>query len=193
MDRDTLEAYDAGAGGFAENWQAQPPPDDLYDIVRRFFGRGVTADVGCGSGRDVAWLNANGYPAVGYDASLGMLGEARRRYPGYDFFLSALPELNGVAYDAFDNVLCETVLMHLPRNAIAPAVQRLIEILKPGGTLYLSWRVFDVDERDGKGRLYSALDSAIVSDELNAMTMLLDEEVVSASSGNVIHRMVARK
>jgi len=39
-------------------------------IVARFFIRsGVTADIGCGSGREVAWLNANGFPAVGFDAS----------------------------------------------------------------------------------------------------------------------------
>jgi hypothetical protein len=32
-----------------------------------------------------------------------------------------------------------------------------------------------------------------VRDALQGMTMLLDEEVVSASSGKVIHRLVARR
>ena len=94
---------------------------------------------------------------------------------------------------AFDNVLCETVIMHLPRDGIAPAARRLADIVKPGGVLYLSWRVFEDDRRDGKGRLYTVFDSNIVRNELRAMTMLLDEEVTSASSGNVIHRIVARK
>ena len=31
---------------------------------------------------------------------------------------AALPELTGIAADAFDNVLCETVVMHLDRDAI---------------------------------------------------------------------------
>ena len=122
-----------------------------------------------------------------------MLGEARRRHPGHDFFLGALPDLNGIAANTFDNVLCETVLMHLPRAMIAPATQRLADIVKPGGVLYLSWRVFDADTRDGKGRLYTVFDNEIVRRELRAMTLLLDEEAASASSGNVIHRIVARK
>ncbi len=193
MDRATLAAYNVDAENFADAWQAQSPPEDLHAIVRQFFGKGATVDIGCGSGREVAWLNATGHAAVGYDASLGMLGAARRRHPSYDFFLGALPELDCIASGAFDNVLCETVLMHLPREMIAPAVRRLADIVKPGGTLYLSWRVFGADTRDDKGRLYTAFDSAIVRDELRAMSMLLDEQTTSASSGNVIHRVVARK
>ena len=37
------------------------------------FHRGEsTADIGAGSGRDLAWLVANGFPAVGYEPSAGM-------------------------------------------------------------------------------------------------------------------------
>ena len=60
-------------------------------------------------------------------------------------------------------------------------------------TLCLGWRVFDADSRDGSGRLYSAIDADLVRDTLRAATLLIDEEVTSASSGNVIHRIVARK
>ena len=38
--------------------------------------------IGCGSGREVAWLNATGFPAVGFDASEGLLKEACQRYSG---------------------------------------------------------------------------------------------------------------
>ena len=45
-------------------------PVDLQEVVTRFFIKGgSSADIGCGSGREVAWLNANGFPAVGFDAS----------------------------------------------------------------------------------------------------------------------------
>jgi hypothetical protein len=43
MDRATLEAYDRNAASFAEDWEAQPSPDDIYDIVRRCFRQGKTA------------------------------------------------------------------------------------------------------------------------------------------------------
>jgi SAM-dependent methyltransferase len=195
MDRATLSAYDTAAGDFAKDWHEQPPPADLHALIRRFSTEGgATADIGCGSGREVAWLAANGYSAVGYDASQGLLAEACRRYPRYRFEFAALPELAGVPTGAFDNVLCETVIMHLPQAAIAPSVRRLIDILKPCGILYLSWRVTrDAAQRDKSERLYSAFDASLVRDELGNTTILLDEEVVSASSSKTIHRIVARR
>ena len=195
MDRTTLAAYDHDAAAFANDWHEQPAPTDLQDIVRRFFIKGgATADIGCGSGREVAWLNANGFPAEGFDASDGLLREARSRYPHLRFTHAELPELRGIAVSSFDNVLCETVIMHLDPALIAPSVRRMLELTKPGGIFYLSWRVTDVaDVRDAHGRLYAAFDAALVRAELVAATSLLDEEVVSASSGKKIHRLVVKK
>ena len=194
MDLQTLAAYDAAAIAFAAEWHDQPPPADLHDLVRRFFKRGRTADVGAGSGREVAWLCANGFDAVGYEPSRGLREEAHRRYPALSFADAALPELAGVADAAFDNVLCETVLMHLDTTEIEPAVTRLLSIVKPGGTLYLSWRVTEgTDQRDPQGRLYAAFQPEPVRRALMNAAILLDETRVSASSGKRIHRMVARK
>ncbi|WP_338828521.1 class I SAM-dependent methyltransferase [Bradyrhizobium sp. 27S5] len=195
MDRATLAAYDKEAAAFAQDWHEQPAPVDLQDIVTRFFIKGgVTADIGCGSGREVAWLNANGFPAEGFDASEGLLTEARARYPTLRFAHAELPDLSGIAADSFDNVLCETVIMHLDHALIVPSVRRMFDIVKPGGVFYLSWRVTAGDDaRDAHGRLYAAFDAALVRTELAAAELLLDAEVVSASSGKVIHRLVASK
>jgi SAM-dependent methyltransferase len=194
MDHATLAAYDADAAAFAKDWHDQPPPEDLHLLIRRFFRPGLTADIGCGSGREVAWLEANGFPAIGYDASEGLLAQARTRYPQLKFYAAALPELAGIADHSFDNVLCETVIMHLAPEAIAPSVRRMLAILKPGGILYVSWRVTDgADLRDKHGRLYAAFDKALVLGQLPEAAILLDEAVVSASSGKQIHRIVARK
>src|SRR5262249_47921601 len=130
---------------------------------------------------------------VGYDPSEGLLARARAAYPGVTFEAAALPELHGIAEGTFDNVLCETVIMHLGRDAIAPAVRRLLAILKPDGVLALSWRVEDADRRDERGRLYSALDRDVVVGALSGAKILLDQELVSPSSGRKIHRIVARR
>jgi SAM-dependent methyltransferase len=193
MDDATLSAYDRAAKTFADEWAAQPPPTDLQTVVRQFFLPGTTADVGCGSGRDAAWLNANGYPTSGFDASEGLLAEARQRYPHLDFRKAVLPDLDGIAGASFTNVLCETVLMHLDPEAVTPAVGRLLAILVAGGILYLSWRVEPTDRRDQHGRLYAAFDPQRVLRALAATEVLLDEEVGSVSSGRLIRRMVARK
>ena len=84
--------------------------------------------------------------------------------------------------------------MHLSQARIAPSARRLLDILRPGGILYLSWRVMGAtDRRDKSERLYSAFPADLVRDELRGAAILLDGEVVSASSGNVIHRIVARR
>jgi SAM-dependent methyltransferase len=195
MDRLTLAAYDNDAAAFAKDWHEQPAPVDLQEIVARFFIRGGTsADIGCGSGREVAWLNANGFPAAGFDASDGLLAQARARYPELNFAHAELPDLRSIAANACDNVLCETVIMHLDQAQIAPSLRRLLDIVKPGGIFYLSWRVTeDADQRDKHHRLYASFDASVVRTELETATSLLDEEIVSASSGKKIHRMVVKK
>jgi len=193
MDLPTLSAYDAGAKSFAADWHAQPAPSDLHALVSRFFKPGLTADIGCGSGREVAWLAANGFETIGFDPSEGLLAQARMRYPELKFQKASLPDLPGLADDAFANALCETVIMHLTRDQIPAAVRRLLAIVKPGGILYVSWRVTaDADLRDASGRLYTAFEADLVRDALASSSLLLDEEVVSASSGKKIHRIVAR-
>ena len=195
MDRATLAAYDNGAAAFAKDWHEQPAPTDLHAVVTNFFIRaGKTADIGCGSGREVAWLNANGFATEGFDPSDGLLREARDRYPHLKFARAELPELKGIAPGTYDNVLCETVIMHLDRAQIAPSVRRMLDLLTPCGILYLSWRVTEGEDlRDKHGRLYAAFDTKLVRDELPATITLLDEDVVSASSGKTIHRLVVKK
>jgi trans-aconitate methyltransferase len=194
MDDATLGAYDRDAEAFAREWEEQPPPSDLQAVVRRFFSLGPTADIGCGSGRDAAWLTANGYPTRGFDASEGLLAAARRRHPDITFSRAVLPELKGMANESFANVLCETVIMHLEADAIAPSVERLLSILAPSGVLYLSWRVTEgTDRRDEHGRLYAAFDPDRVLRALSGTEILLDEQVGSVSSGKLIRRLVVRK
>ncbi len=194
MDIRTLSAYDQHSASFAKDWDEQPPATDLHALVRKYFRPGRTADVGCGSGRDAAWLSSNGFPTVGFEPSKFLLEEARRRHPEVQFQVAALPELEGVADASFQNVLCETVIMHLEAELIVPSVRRLLDIIEPGGTLYLSWRVTEGnDRRDEHGRLYAAFDSSLVLQALSDATVVVNEQVVSPSSGKAIGRVIARK
>jgi hypothetical protein len=110
------------------------------------------------------------------------------------FHRAILPTLCGVADEALHNVLCETVIMHLPAAVIGPSVERLLAILKPGGTLYLSWRLTSgADVRDPHGRLYAAFEPELVLAVLRRTEILLDEQLISLSSGKAIRRVVTRK
>jgi trans-aconitate methyltransferase len=194
MDPGTVHAYDRSPERYASDWDSQPTPVDLHQLVMHFFQPGPTADIGCGGGRDTAWLKENGFDAVGFDPSTGLLEEARRRHPEVTFREAALPELEGIPESAFQNVLCETVVMHVAVGEIPASVRRLLALLLPGGTLYLSWRVTEgTDVRAHDGRLYSAFARSLVTDALTGAVMLHDSESASASSGKTVHRLVARK
>lgn len=195
MDKSTVDTYTASAEQYADEWLEQPAPDDMYERLRRFFKLGgMTADIGCGAGRDTAWLYANGYPAVGYDASEGLLERARLAFPQGVFKTASLPELREIEDGTFDNVLCETVIMHLPVAQIAPACWHLVALLKPGGMLYLSWRVTEgADLRDKAGRLYSAFDASLVLDNLPGTRIVFSEDTVNQSSGKRVYRVVAQR
>ena len=185
VDRPTVDAYEAHAAQYAQDWLDEAAPDDMYALLEQVFLPGPTAHVGCGAGRDTAWLASQGFDVRGYDASVALVAEARLRYPSLTFEWAALPALGGVPSGAFRNVLCEP----------AAAAPRLATLLMPGGTLYLSWRVAGHGAlRDERGRLYTPLDSARMRAALGAGMQVIDEhEVVSASSGKRVHRLIARR
>lgn len=192
MDKTTLAAYDAAAPAFVERWLSEKAPADMYALFREFFRPGLTADIGSGSGRDAAWLTANGYQAVGYDPSDALLAQARARFPRVEFRKAALPELAGIPAQHFDNVVCETVIMHLPAEEIGPAVARMLEILKPGGTIYLSFRIVEkANHREKDGRLFSADVGDHVRRALAGQKILFDATVPRAAGG-IIQRLIAR-
>lgn len=194
MDKQTLQAYDTDAAGFAKEWHEQAAPVDMYDLLRHHFKPGPTVDIGCGSGRDVAWLVANGYDANGFDASESLLQHARATHPEIRFSFAALPDLAGVERGVYENVLCETVIMHLDPETLPDAVRSLLDLLRPGGTLYLSWRVTQhASQRDKTGRLYAAFNKQVVLDQLGAQHAILsDTEQTSVSSGKTVHRLIVR-
>jgi SAM-dependent methyltransferase len=193
MDQATLKVYDADPQTFVERWRKPAAANDVHALIVRYFRRGLTADIGSGSGRDTAWLHANGFPVIGFDASAGLLAQARALYPQITFEHAVLPDLHGVAEHRFDNVLCRAVIMHLPRDEIAPAVKRMVSLLKPGGVLLLNWRTTKgADQRDEYGRLYSAFDSAVVRDALSGQTILFEEEGAGRVSNKFYHSLIAQ-
>lgn len=195
MDTATVRAYDARAAAYCEEWLSQPPAADLQQLWRTYLvPGGRTLDVGSGSGRDADWLTRHGFPCEGVDVSAGLIAEARRRFPGLSFRAAALPMLDGIADGTYANVVCETVIMHLPAVEAVTAVGALCRVLAPEGVLYLSWRVGEgTDSRDAAGRLYSVFPAQAIRAALAPLVMRYDADEISASSRRRVHRLIARK
>jgi SAM-dependent methyltransferase len=146
--------------------------------VAHFIGGGATADIGSGSGRDLAWLNANGFPAVGYEPVAALRALCLAEFPDVTVFDAALPALEGIADASFDNVLCSAVVMHLPAESVPMAVKRLTQIVRPGGRLLVAFRRgLDGAERENDGRLFTPIEGEAVVAQLIDLGFVIREHV----------------
>ena len=194
MDTKTLAAYSANALEYSQDWLTQPEPLDIYKLLRAYFKPGlITADIGCGNGRDTNWLFNNGFKVVGYDSTPELLSLARALYPKIKFAQAFLPSLLEIDQQ-FDNVFCETVIMHLPKTQVLEGLNSLKRILSKNGVLYLSWRVTEgVDTRHKDGRLYSAFEPEFILREFRDFSILHFEDKVSESSGRRVCRLIVSR
>jgi len=160
VDPKTRDAYNARAAAFAAEYESQAP-QRLYDLALKFFRpAGLCLDVGCGSGRDLAWLASAGFKTLGIDASERLLKQAAALHPGLEFREESLPDLETLQDSSVENVFCSGVLMHLPDDDILSSCSHLLRVLKDSGTLLLSFRASrnPDDAREDDGRLYTPLE-----------------------------------
>lgn len=158
MDYQTISVYDSSAEQIAALHKTLVPTR-IYQLVNQFFIKGgICADVGCGIGRDSAWLSEQGYSVIGIDASEGMLQQARECYPNIYFIHDSLPLLDKQTDFSFVNVLCSAVIMHLADHQIACAVANLVRITEVGGVIIISFRGTSSKDRRENGKLYSAIE-----------------------------------
>ncbi len=135
-------AYDEIAGRFAERNAEMLPylieeAERLLNALRQ-SGRAnaLVLDLGCGAGRDMAWLEDKGARMIGADLSMGMLAEARQRARGplcqLDMRFLPFPEA------ALAAVWCQAALLHLPKAMAPAALAEIRRALLPGGLLHIS-------------------------------------------------------
>jgi 2-polyprenyl-3-methyl-5-hydroxy-6-metoxy-1,4-benzoquinol methylase len=158
MDEETIEVYNREAASTAR-LHSTLKPERIYQLSHQYFIKGgKTLDVGCGIGRDTHWLNQQGFPTLGIDASVEMLKFAQRFYSSADFLLDSLPDLKKIGLLRFQNILCSAVLMHLPETQIPIACQRLLALLETDGRLIISIRGTQAESQRERGKLYAPID-----------------------------------
>lgn len=101
-------------------------------------------DVGAGSGRDSAWLVAQGYDVVAVEPSVEMMSSARSLHSdsGIQWLSDALPGLDRTLKTglSFDFILLSAVWMHITPADRTRSFRKLINLLKPGGVLAMTLR-----------------------------------------------------
>jgi ubiquinone/menaquinone biosynthesis C-methylase UbiE len=105
-------------------------------LVRRVGPGGCILEIGCGTGRDMAWFEAHGLLVTGIDLSWGMLSYARHVTMG-DLLQMDMTRL-ALADARFDGAWCCASLLHLPKEIAPRALQEIYRVLKSGAMLVLS-------------------------------------------------------
>lgn len=162
MDNLTISAYDSEAKQIADKHENLIPVK-LYQLMSDFFvHKGKSLDIGCGSGRDAAWLAENNYDPIGIDASIGMLKESRRRHPQVPVAISSLPGLSAIMDNSFSNVLCSAVLMHLNHAMLPIAARNIVRIMQKESNLIISYRGTSEMNNRENGKLYEPIKMEVV-------------------------------
>lgn len=114
-------------------------------------------DLGCGSGRDLAWLKGRGYTAFGMDTAPELASLARRRsgcpVVAADFTAYPLRQFR------VDILLAVGSLVHLPHEQLPGCLHHLVSGLSPKekgarGHLYLSFKAGAGLQRGEDGRTF---------------------------------------
>ncbi len=118
----------------------------VHDWLRGLLpGRSASVlDIGAGSGRDAAWLAANGHDVVAVEPSASMrtAAAALHRNPAINWINDRLPALGVVSRSglSFDLILLSAVWMHVPENDRPRAFRKMINLLRPGGLVAITLR-----------------------------------------------------
>jgi len=114
---------------------------------------GTALDVGAGSGRDAAWLAAQGWDVVAVEpcAELRKLAADRHRHGNILWLDDRLPSLKVVRAmnTPFRLILAGAVWMHLTPKQQEKAIRVLSDLLAPGGILVITLRAGPDSEERG--------------------------------------------
>jgi len=162
MDELTIKYYSNEAKNISNKYNSIS--SGIHEFFPVVFTKGMKIlDIGCGSGRDMAYLLKQGCDVYGIDASPEMISCAIESYPELNGRVKKgiLPNSGNPFNIEFDGVLCSAVLMHLPKEELFDSAFAIKNILKDDGKLLISIPCDrpDLDEtyRDKNGRLYNSV------------------------------------
>ena len=107
-------------------------------------------DYGCGYGRALGFLHANGYTnLIGFDPAPAMIDAARRSYPAISFDILNDYQSVPLRDASVDGVLLLSVLTCVATNEGQRAIiSEITRILRPSGLLYISDMFLQTDPRN---------------------------------------------
>lgn len=114
---------------------------DMGETLERFLSMlpegGEVLDLGCGSGRDSLKLIERGFDVTAIDGSIELCGLASIHI-GQDVLHMQFDELD--FQEVFDGIWACASLLHVSPEELEVVLGKVIDGLKPGGILYMSFK-----------------------------------------------------
>ncbi len=147
----TLRFYDRNAGAFVSGTAAADMGESRARFAACLPAGGTVLDLGCGSGRDTKAFLEMGFRAEATDGSAELCALASA-YTGIRVRREAFGELDDRG--RYDGIWACASILHLPRKELADVLGRIRTALKPGGTLYASFKYGNFEGMSG-GRYFT--------------------------------------
>jgi HKD family nuclease len=135
---------------------------DMSPLYEAFLSKLPTGaailDAGCGSGRDARAFRDRGYRVTAFDASPALAALAAE-HCGFEIQVRRFADVGEV--EAYDGIWACASLVHVSLAQMPDTLGRLWRALRPGGWLYLSFKL-GRGERDHEGRRFTDADDEIL-------------------------------
>jgi ubiquinone/menaquinone biosynthesis C-methylase UbiE len=154
----TLKHYQDHAEDLAVRYE-QAEVLSLQTMLLQVFRKGShVLELGCGSGRDAAFLRKHHLNITALDGSESMIQRAKERHPEITFLHHILPEPLPFEDRWFEGACAIAVLMHLDGDSLRQVLKELNRVLKNDAPFVFSVPLVrdDINPRgmDRKGRFF---------------------------------------
>ncbi len=124
----------------------------LDPFLERLPDGALILELGCGSGRDAAAMEARGFGVDPTDGVPEMAAQASARL-GRPVRVMRFDELDMA--ETYDGVVAAYSLLHVPRGGLALVLGKVWQALKPGGWHAATYKTCAAEGRDQLGRYYN--------------------------------------
>lgn len=122
--------------------------DNAYNIFYKYLpSEACILDAGCGSGRDSLQFLNSGFDVKAFDLSEKMV-EATSKLTGLEVMQKGFLDID--EKDCFDAIWASASLLHLDREDLPLAFEKLHKALKLNGIMFCSFKLRDKDFSKGK-------------------------------------------
>lgn len=145
----TLAFYEEQARAYVAHW-SDDPSRDLATFLDRLEPGARILELGCGGGRDSAYMVSRGFVVDPTDGTAAMVDVATIRF-GLPARQMRFDEITAIA--EYGAVWANACLLHVARTDVPEVLAAIHRSLRPGGWHYANFKLGDGEGRDPLGRL----------------------------------------